>query len=574
MLQERNERGCHGEQLAGRDVHVVDVSHGNLRGRAKGAVKVAGTGDHTLGGNDVAALVEVNQLTRLGVDRRVGGSDVVLLLLVGGHPVDVIGDVAVNDATIRGLDEAVVVHAGAQGQRADQANVGTLGGLDGAHARVVRVVDVTNGGGHVGAPGGAALVTSKAARAERGQTALVGEARQRVGLVHELRQLRGAKELLDGRDDGTVVDERLGRDVVRVLRGHVLADDALHAAHADAELVLDKLAHGADATVAKVVDVVGLLAGVTRGQGQQVAQGLNDVLVGQDTHVRVDVGAELLVDLKAADLGKVIALGVKEQAVQEGAGGVNGGRLAGALATVDLQQRVLAGGGAVTLDGGADDVGVTKQRENLVIGLGDAKGAQDQRRGHAALAVDGDDQLAALVDLKLQPCATRGDELDVEGLHAVVQRGGEVHARRADELRHDDALGAVHDEGAALGHEREVAHEDELVLHLAGLLVNKGGLDDEGRLVGDVSGAALGDGVGRLTKLVVAKGHLHGARGVLDGRCLGKGLGKTVGEEVLVGVLLHRDQVGRFDRHGDLAKADALRGVKRLCGSHQAFPPS
>ena len=49
----------------------------------------------------------------------------------------------------------------------------------------------------------------------------------------------------------------------------------------------------------------------------------------------------------------------------------------------------------------------------------------------------------------------------------------EVDAGRADELRDDDTLGAVDDEGALVGHQREVAHEDRLALDLAGLVVHE-----------------------------------------------------------------------------------------------------
>ena len=69
-------------------------------------------------------------------------------------------------------------------------------------------------------------------------------------------ELRRTEELLDRGDDGAHVDQGLRRDRLDVLRGHALADDALHAGQAGADLVLDELADGADATVAEVVDVV------------------------------------------------------------------------------------------------------------------------------------------------------------------------------------------------------------------------------------------------------------------------------------------------------------------------------
>ena len=187
--------------------------------------------------------------------------------------------------------------------------------------------------------------------------------------------------------------------------------------------------------------------------------------------------------------------------------------------------------------------------------------------------------MTVLVDLELEPGAARGDELRVVGLDAVVHLLGEVDARGADELRDDDALGAVDDEGAALGHEREVAHEDELLLDLARLLVDEAHVDEEGRLIGDVLGAALGNGAGGIAKLMLAERDLHGPRGVLDGRELGEGLGKSVGHESLERLLLNGDEIGQLHGSRNLAEAHAraqlpLCGLGRLCGRHQALPPS
>ena len=424
----------------------------------------------------------------------------------------------------------------------------------------------------------ACTLTGQAARAQCGQTALVRDACGKVGLVHELGQLGGAEELLDGRHDRADVDEGLRRDVVSVLGGHALAHDALHAAHADAELVLDQLADGAHAAVAKVVDVVEALGVIALVDGEQVAQGRDDVLLREDLLGVGHVDAELLVDLVAADASEVVALRVEVETVEQGASGVHGGGLAGALATVDLQQGVLAGGGGVALEGGADDVGVTQESKDLIVGLGDAEGAEEHGRGLATLAVDGDHEVAALVDLKLEPGAAGRDELRTVDQDAVVHLGGEVHTRGADELGDDDALGAVDDEGTALGHEREVTHEDELLLDLAGLLVDEADVNEERGLIGDVLGTALGDGVRGVAELVVTKDHLHVLGRVLDRRELCERLGETLPHEVLERLLLNGDEVGQLHSRSDLAERHAsvaLRfGEIGLCGRHQAVPPS
>ena len=100
---------------------------------------------------------------------------------------------------------------GVGGQRADQTDVRTLRGLDRAHAPVmggVRREDLDRG-----------ALARQPAGAERREAAAVGQAGQRVGLVHELRQLRGAEELLQRRHDRADVDDRLRRDRVGGGRG-------------------------------------------------------------------------------------------------------------------------------------------------------------------------------------------------------------------------------------------------------------------------------------------------------------------------------------------------------------------
>ena len=112
VLKERDQRGCDGEHLTRRDVHVVDVLDGHVGGSAEGTVEVAGTGDHGVRADKLALGIGRDELVGLGIERRVGRRDDVLLFLVSGHPVDLIGGNAVLDTTERGLDEAVLVDAG------------------------------------------------------------------------------------------------------------------------------------------------------------------------------------------------------------------------------------------------------------------------------------------------------------------------------------------------------------------------------------------------------------------------------------------------------------------------------
>ena len=106
-----------------------------------------------------------------------------------------------------------------------------------------------------------------------------------------------------------------------------------------------------------------------------------------------------------------------------------------------------------------------------------------QQRGHRNLPAPVDARIDDVlgVELDVEPGAAIGNDAGGEqklargmGLALVVI---EEHAGRTVHLRDDDALGAVDDEGAVVGHERNVAHVDILLLDVldrlgAGLLVD------------------------------------------------------------------------------------------------------
>ena len=523
MLEERDQGGSHGHHLARGNVHELDVGGGNQHGLAS---TTAGTDQDGLFGE-----------TLVLVERSVGLCDQDLGLVVGGQVLDLIGNDALGDKAVRGLDETERVDASVGSQRTDQTNVRAFRSFDGAHTSVVGRVHVTDF--HAG------TVTGQTTRAKRGQAALVGQTRERVVLVHELGQLGSSEELLDGCHNGTDVDQGLRRDGLDVLGRHAFADNALHAGQAGADLVLDELADGADAAVAEVVDVIdldaqlvvlavalareGLLAGVQRNQ--ELDHG-HDVFNVQDRSFLVAKGAvdaKLAVDLVTADLGQIVALGVEVQVVQQGLGSLNRGRLARSQLPVDVQQRVFAGLGGVLLQRGAHGVVLAELLEDLAFGP--AEGLQQHGDGLLALAVKTDADLVALVDFELEPGAAGRDDLRGEDVLVAGLVGGalKVGARRADQLGDDDTLGAVDDEGALLGHQREVTHEHGLLLDFARVVVHELGLDVQRSRVRCVPVLALGHGVLGVSELRLGEAQGHGALEVLDRGDLFEDVGQTRG---------------------------------------------
>ena len=513
----------------------------------------------------------------VGVDRRVGLGDDVLLLFVRGQVAHLVGDLAVDHGAVGRLDEAVLVDPRVGGQRPDEADVGALGRLNGAHAPVVGRVDVT----HLEA----GALARQAAGAERREASLVGQARERVVLVHELGQLRGAEELLHRGDHRPDVDEGLRGDGLDVLGRHALAHDALHARQPDTHLVLNQLAHRADAAVGEVVlvvDAVGRLAvGHVQGQVQHVAgrgqdlRGAEHALVGRGLlHVDaeevvqpVDLGTELAVELVPPDPGQVVALGVEEGVLEVDVGGLGRQRLAGTGPLVDLEQRLFARRRevALLLPLPLEEVEVPHEavQEGLVAV---AQGAQEHEEGEAALAGDaaaGGDVLARLrLNVELDPLTAV--RVDGPGEHGLgVAPGLEDDARRADQLAHHHALGAVDDERAAVGHHREVPHEDRLLLDLAGGGVEEAGPHEDGRRVGHVLLLALlHRELGRRAQVGVGRVELELeaqlAGEVLDRADVGEGLGQPLVEEPLERVALNGDQVRERQGLVDVGERNAF----------------
>ena len=248
---------------------------------------------------------------------------------------------------VRALDEAVLVDARKAGQRRDQTDVRTFRRFDRADAAVVRRVHV--------ADFESGALTRQTARSKGRQTPLVRDLRQRVGLIHELRQLARSEELADRRHHRLGVHQvvRHGRRHFLVHR-HLFLDRALHADQADAELVLEQLADRADAAVAEVIDVVHRADALA--QLQQVLDGGDEILWIEHALVergRVRVVVQLDVELHAADAREVVLARVEEHALEQLGGGVERRRIAGTQLAVDFDQRfvlrldrVLAQGGA------------------------------------------------------------------------------------------------------------------------------------------------------------------------------------------------------------------------------------
>ncbi len=148
----------------------------------------------------------------------------------------------------------------------------------------------------------------------------------------------------------------------------------------------------------------------------------------------------------------------------------------------DLPEQLLV------LDGDVADV--VERAQNLGVGL-ETQRAQEHGAVEFALAVDTDVQQVLVVVFEFDPASAVRNDLAEE--IALRRNALEEHAGRAVQLRNDHALGAVDDEGAVVGHQRNFAEEDFLLLDVAdGLVAGFGVLGVNRQADGDLERSGVG----------------------------------------------------------------------------------
>ena len=356
VLEERNERGRHRDDLLGRHVDEVDVfsrcghelalvtavdarveqfaalSHPGVRLRDRVAFflerrKVERVRDEN-GGFPAASDLGVRRLGVLPRDDAAG----LELGVPGILDAYVVHDPAVHDLPVRALDETVVVDRRVAGERTDQPDVRTFRRLDRTDAPVVRRVDIPHV--ELGA------VTGESPRTQCRETSLVRHLGEWIRLFHELRELGGAEELTHGGRHRLRVDQvprHRGRHFL--IHVHLFANRPFHPDEAQAELVLEEFADRPDAAVAEVVDVVRPIAALAAGETQEVVQNQNEILFREDGPVGIHLALELGRQLAAPDPGEVVLLLIEEQVVEQGPGAFHRRLVAGTLPAIELDER-------------------------------------------------------------------------------------------------------------------------------------------------------------------------------------------------------------------------------------------
>ena len=240
MLEEWDERSCDRSDLDRSHIHKL----------------------HFRGGSDREVSVKTSLDTRIHeraiiIDRSITLGDDLTLFDFGGEVLDmriIEIDHAIIYLAIRGFDETEVIDFCVNAERRNQTDVRTFRGLDWAETAIVSIVHVTDLE--------TGTFTRQTAGAESRHTALVSDLGEGVGLIHELRKGIRTEEGIDCSRDSLGIDQIDRFEHLIIADIHFLADGASHTSQTDGELVVELLADGADATVAKVVDIIDITFGI------------------------------------------------------------------------------------------------------------------------------------------------------------------------------------------------------------------------------------------------------------------------------------------------------------------------
>ena len=290
VFQERDQGRTDGYYLLGGYVHVV-----NLVAAEQTRFAFATAGNQIF--YKVAFVIQVG--VRL--------SDNVVAFFDSRQVVNFVGYNTVSHFTVRSLEETVFVSLCVHGQGVDQTDVWTFRRFDRTYATVVRRVYVSNFE--------ACTFTGQTAWAECRDTTFVRNLRQRVVLVHELRQLAGTEELFHCCRNRLGVDHILRHQGIQIAQGQTLFHRTLYTYQANAELVFRHFAYGTDTTVAEVVDIVHFAFTVT--DIDELLHHFDDVVFAQDTGTFDLITQQRTVELHTTNRGQIVAVFGEEQVLEQ-----------------------------------------------------------------------------------------------------------------------------------------------------------------------------------------------------------------------------------------------------------------
>ena len=197
----------------------------------------------------------------------------------------------------------------------------------------MRIVNITNLK--------ACTVAVQTTRTQSTQTAFMSKLSKRVNLVHKLRQLARTEELFDRANNRLNRNQILRLNRLGFFHAHTLFCNTLHTRKSTLELICQKLANRANATITKVVDVVSSFN--TDVHLNEILHRLDNIrFFERERFQRLWIG-KFFVELIATNAPQIVAANAKEHTLQIFCRCFNRNRLARLQNRVNRSQRIFSG---------------------------------------------------------------------------------------------------------------------------------------------------------------------------------------------------------------------------------------
>ena len=242
---------------------------------------------------------------------------------------------------------------------------------------------------------------------------------------------------------------------------------------------------------------------------------------------------------------EVIAAGIEQHAVKEAARVVHVERFARTDLLVQIQQAFVHVSRGILGKACSDQLALAEHVLDLRVGA-HAEGADQHRHRNFPGTVHADPEHVVRVHLVFEPCAAVRDHLTgVQGFAVLVMVFAEIDARGTDQLADDDTLGAVDDKGTGLGHQRHVAHEDDVFANGPRFFIDKVDLHLKRGRIGGVPFLTLFNCVFGFifTQLEIGKFQTEVAAEVRDRGDVLKCLFQAFVQKPVIGLFLDLDEV-------------------------------
>ena len=228
-----------------------------------------------------------------------------------------------------------------------------------------------------------------------------------------------------------------------------------------------------------------------------------------------------------------------------GHSGFHRGRLTGTQTAVDFQQRLFPGLAGILFQGGKNPGILAEQLLDGLVRL-NPQGTDQAGDGQLPVLVDPDPEHIGIVGFVLQPgTPVRNHRGGVGMLVGLIHFVAVVHTGGPDDLGDDDTLRAVDDKGAAVGHYREISHEDLLLLDFVCLGIAQANPHLDGLGVGSVPLLAFLDGIlGLVFHGIIQEAQLQFTGEIGNGAHVLEDFLQALFQEPLIGILLDLQHVG------------------------------